>query len=1450
MSTDTTPDDSIVLDPSGIGEAVKHGLSPWFIKMRFQDDSALSERNWKEANSPLSALPARTGNKFEQDVYDCLTPNASEVIDSWRDYEDQEKNNRKIRDAIERVADSETDDPVMLLQAQLAGNIETFRMAGDADLIGIWNTDPVHIRIFDIKSSWEESTYHQIQVAIYGILLDQILDTADFDVDYELSGGVIYRETDLDSTAVDALPQFDIAPRQDDVHRTLNDEGPFQYAFDTDFEDLPLPVDGGQTSPYAEVYNTKAVENNDISLLGLTSGEQRILKRNDLHTLEDVAELIEPPDDPRPYRFTDPDVRREHRDTVRHLEEQRGLNTRAEILAQRAQSLLGELNPDHPDAHDKPWTPWLQAVGSTALPEDDPPYDADDMSIQRGSLIRVYLNVQYDYARDQVDVLGARLDCSNYDGKPLSFAHTIDDIPDDYTDRTPEEALLTEFTDDLFGAIDALAILSNQPESAPIHFYLYTEQERTALVDSLKRHSDIDSVHALRDLFGMRAGIDQQMVSIVQPEVESRLALKQPATGLFPIAEAIYPNDDDHAKLTNEDWTYERESGETINLRNAFRHQLFDYSRPYTREDDTVRFLDSGDDDSPDGFYPILPRQDAQIPLEYIWACEDIDRFGPDWTDDARHKALIERYCWVDSNEKETRITAEDIKALSERAAHAVHHIERGLTYRDADIEKEPLSLGTIDSYTLGDGSLARACREYLDLEHKQTVTDALSQYRLPVKRRILSGRAAPIRVRTTENHGYMLEIKCDLIYDAFTFENPEQIAKSSRIGGSDGSSGGSYKVATPLELSPSGYTDSVSNPDSMLNSTPVIVDEFDPNEGTATLLAIRQSNGDSRYSHWAKPWTDNEDDNRGQYFGPGTEFILDENPNDGNADKSTVALKHATENELYNLMTEFRHETAVEAPRTAGSLGDIDEYMKWVKNNCDPTPNTKQREFITEVDHKISLLQGPPGTGKTSGALAHALLGRAYASAINGEPLRAAVMGASNKSVDEVMDDVAEMLDDHDDDGPLGETALVRLVINEPDEEDQHDNVWYVNYNERDDPVMLSLMDIMQKRLENDTDAGRQSGLEEYADEESIPKNIIVFGTPARIQKTIANFNRSVDIDDRYANGERFFDVIAADEASMLPLWQLFMVSAFWDSGGQVLLTGDQRQMPPVQSHEWEDENRRIIDEYVPYLSSLNYFRFLRGETVRRISDRDIESPEVTIPMTRLERTYRCHEDVSEFLREWVYAQDGIEYKSDQTETISDPDDSIPTGLGAALDPDEPISLLLHNDMSSQQSNFAEANLVKHIIENTPENESIGVVVPHNAQKGLVSAMCETHADVDTVERFQGGQKDVIILSATVSDPDFLQQESDFILNPNRLNVALSRMKKKLIVVAPKTLFQLLPKDVDEYDDSIIWKGLYSDVDANGQPRWSDTIPEFANIDLDGPAADVTVDVYDKRNE
>jgi len=68
----------------------------------------------------------------------------------------------------------------------------------------------------------------------------------------------------------------------------------------------------------------------------------------------------------------------------------------------------------------------------------------------------------------------------------------------------------------------------------------------------------------------------------------------------------------------------------------------------------------------------------------------------------------------------------------------------------------------------------------------------------------------------------------------------------------------------------------------------------------------------------------------------------------------------------------------------------------------------------------------------------------------------------------------------------------------------------------------------------------------------------------------------------------------------------------------------------------------------------------------------------------------------------------------------------------------------------------------------------------------------------VDTVERMQGQEREVIVISFTVSDWNFAGRVEKFLFQSERLNVAVTRAKTKLYLVVSKSLLEYAEKCLD----------------------------------------------------
>lgn len=89
-------------------------------------------------------------------------------------------------------------------------------------------------------------------------------------------------------------------------------------------------------------------------------------------------------------------------------------------------------------------------------------------------------------------------------------------------------------------------------------------------------------------------------------------------------------------------------------------------------------------------------------------------------------------------------------------------------------------------------------------------------------------------------------------------------------------------------------------------------------------------------------------------------------------------------------------------------------------------------------------------------------------------------------------------------------------------------------------------------------------------------------------------------------------------------------------------------------------------------------------------------------------------------------------------------------------------------------------------------------VLAPYNAQVALIRQRLANAGlpgvRVGTVDKFQGGQAPVVFISMTASSIDEVPRGISFLLNRNRLNVAISRAQYAAVIVRSESLTQYLP--------------------------------------------------------
>ena len=86
----------------------------------------------------------------------------------------------------------------------------------------------------------------------------------------------------------------------------------------------------------------------------------------------------------------------------------------------------------------------------------------------------------------------------------------------------------------------------------------------------------------------------------------------------------------------------------------------------------------------------------------------------------------------------------------------------------------------------------------------------------------------------------------------------------------------------------------------------------------------------------------------------------------------------------------------------------------------------------------------------------------------------------------------------------------------------------------------------------------------------------------------------------------------------------------------------------------------------------------------------------------------------------------------------------------------------------------------------------NILVVAPYNVQVNLLKRELPEGARVGTVDKFQGQEAELVIVSMTTSSEQDLPRHIEFLYSKNRLNVAISRAKCLTIVIANPALMAI----------------------------------------------------------
>jgi len=270
----------------------------------------------------------------------------------------------------------------------------------------------------------------------------------------------------------------------------------------------------------------------------------------------------------------------------------------------------------------------------------------------------------------------------------------------------------------------------------------------------------------------------------------------------------------------------------------------------------------------------------------------------------------------------------------------------------------------------------------------------------------------------------------------------------------------------------------------------------------------------------------------------------------------------------------------------------------------------------------------------------------------------------------------------------------------------------------------------------------------------------------------------------------EQRFDAALIDEASQLTEPDALAAANLAD---RFVLVGDHQQLPPVVRTEGE-----ALDGSDPASGAAGADEPRVTDLSRSLFERLIDRyPEAGV---MLDRQYRMTQRIQAFSSREFYDGDLRPASGEvAAQTLAD----LP-GVDESALPDHlrGVSFVDPDGRADGNTNPTEAERVAEAIDSYlaagVDPEQIGVIAPFRAQVAEIGRRVSDAVTVDTVDRFQGSSKEVVVVSFVATG----DLESPIFEDHRRVNVALSRAKKALVLVGDESAL----RSDDRYARMVEW--------------------------------------------
>ena len=272
-------------------------------------------------------------------------------------------------------------------------------------------------------------------------------------------------------------------------------------------------------------------------------------------------------------------------------------------------------------------------------------------------------------------------------------------------------------------------------------------------------------------------------------------------------------------------------------------------------------------------------------------------------------------------------------------------------------------------------------------------------------------------------------------------------------------------------------------------------------------------------------------------------------------------------------------------------------------------------------------------------------------------------------------------------------------------------------------------------------------------------------------------------------------FDYVIIDEASQV---DLLAGSLALSCAKNAIIVGDEKQLAQIVDKNIKEKVKNIeVDICHDYFENS-----ILSAILRTYGD--------SIPQQTLKEHYRCHPKIIEFCNKRYYNNELIAFSTKEHLKVKKPLVLYYTVEGNHM---RKVTRGKKGTYNERELEVIKDEVLQDSRINKYDSNEIGITTPYRMQADNIQKATEKDIESDTIHKFQGREKKLMILSTVLDSSNMGKRGIDFVDDPCMINVAVSRAIEQFVIVTDKKLFNENGNDIKALLKYIKYNELDSEI-------------------------------------